>query len=313
MIIQSLEFSQHFTRLVIQFYITPARQPIKNWHICNYLQQRAPFSSCLVYLKKTKVGFLHFGGAKRYIPYISSKIVQSEAQKVHQASRNCFAAASNCSTAWEKQSDWRSHRPLESDCQKPRDQEISRIFLASNCWLSLKLLGKKHGPGPFWFFSSLPNRSNSFQLPGDENLRIWPLPKCPRTHLEALHLPTWPWNVTLKNHPGVPKTKQKNLARRKVVPRVCQQNIFSWTWMSFSCHFHVMNEGKQWLNLDNFLTLEKTPLHFSHQQGLLRSQVCMQRPLWSWRSGTWDLWGAVYGWFGPKYGRICIIYIYIYR
>jgi hypothetical protein len=62
MIIQSLEFSQHFTRLVIQFYITPARQPIKNWHICNYLQQRAPFSSCLVYFKKTNVGFLHFLG-----------------------------------------------------------------------------------------------------------------------------------------------------------------------------------------------------------------------------------------------------------
>ena len=87
--------------------------------------------SCL-FKKKTNVGFLHFwGGAKRYIPYISSKIVQSEAQKVHQASRNCFAAASNCSTAWEKQSDWRSHRPLESDCQK---QEIRR---SAYVWLQI--------------------------------------------------------------------------------------------------------------------------------------------------------------------------------
>ena len=149
MIIQSLEFSQHFTRLVIQFYITPARQPIKNWHICNYLQQRAPFSSCLVYFKKKNKCWISsfFGGAKRYIPYISSKIVQSEAQKVHQASRNCFAAASNCSTAWEKQSDWRSHRPLESDCQK---QEIRR-----SAYVWLQILGypsncsEKTWPWPF--------------------------------------------------------------------------------------------------------------------------------------------------------------------
>lgn len=174
----------------------------------------------------------------------------------------------------------------------PKTRDQISICLASNSWLSLKLFGKKHGPGPFWFFSRLPNRSNSFQLPGDENLRIWPLPKCPRTHLEALHLPTWPWNVTLKHHPGVPK-KKKTLPDEKLSQEFASKTSFP-EHECHECHFHVMNEGKQWLNLDKFLKLEKTPLHFSHQQGLLRSQVCMQRPLWSWRSGTWDRVGGLF-------------------
>lgn len=107
-----------------------------------------------------------------------------------------------------------------------------------------------------------------------------------------------PSNLTMECHFETPsrstkKTKKKTLPDEKLSQEFASKTSFP-EHECHECHFHVMNEGKQWLNLDKFLKLEKTPLHFSHQQGLLRSQVCMQRPLWSWRSGTWDRVGGLF-------------------
>lgn len=123
----------------------------------------------------------------------------------------------------------------------PKTRDQISICLASNSWLSLKLFGKKHGPGPFWFFSRLPNRSNSFQLPGDENLRIWPLPKCPRTHLEALHLPTDHgmslWNTipeyqkNQKKKPCQTKSCPKSLPAKHLFLNMNVMNVIFMSWM----------------------------------------------------------------------------------
>lgn len=175
----------------------------------------------------------------------------------------------------------------------PKTRDQISICLASNSWLSLKLFGKNMALALSGSFPGCPTDPTVFSC---QAMKISGYGLFQNVlELISRHCTFQPdhgmslWNTI----PEYQKNQKKNLARRKVVPRVCQQNIFSWTWMSwmsFSCH----EWRKTMTQSGQILKLEKTPLHFSHQQGLLRSQVCMQRPLWSWRSGTWDRVGGLF-------------------
>ena len=105
------------------------RQPIKIWNMCHHLQKRAPFVHVLdlfMDCKTNKSWISSWPKGRFHTCQPLSHILQGV--QLSQASRNCFAAASNCSTAWNECDDptW-SNSPL--DCQK-QPQMVGFKFLA---------------------------------------------------------------------------------------------------------------------------------------------------------------------------------------